>query len=169
MTAKLTWLQAVSHFGGDEDRLSQLLKSDDSGRHPTFDMQLEIADGMMKSVVTARYTEASYDALTSETIPTYLRHHLFWLMLGSATASDDARPSNVQSGFDYAMAFLLDVKSGARMIPELTEIASTVSGSSGGSMVRVSTLSTTFSSSNASGNVMDKDRCGGIGYRDPEI
>jgi hypothetical protein len=170
MTTKLTWAQAVTHIG-DEARLSQYLKGDSSGSHPNFDTALSIADGQMRSRITSRYTVASYDALDSTTIPSYVQFYLFCLTLGAATAHDDGRPDAINNYAGIAAGWLDDLTAGkpTARIPELTEIASTVPGGSGGSNIRISGPSTTRDTSNASGNVFDPDNESGLTFRDPSI
>lgn len=135
MADKLTWAQAVAHMGGDEARLQQYLKGDTSSVHPTFTVNLPIADGMMRSRITTIYTAASYDALTDSTIPSYLQFYLFCLMLGAATAHDDGRPDTINAYAGIAAGWLDDVASGKAKIPELTEIGS---GETSGRNIRVS-------------------------------
>lgn len=158
MATKLTWVQAVTHIG-DEARLSQYLKGDTSGAHPNFDTALNVADGQMRSRITSRYTVASYDAWDSTTIPSYVQFYLFCLMLGAATAHDDGRPDAINNYAGIAAGWLDDLTAGkpTARIPELIEIGSTVSGSIGGSQVRIGVPSTDRDAARASGNVIDRD------------
>jgi hypothetical protein len=139
MTAKLTWPQAVAHMSGDEERLKQYLRGDNSSSHPVFDTFLPVADGMMRSRITSRYSTESYDAWTSDTIPTYIQFHLLSLLLAAATARDEARPDLIKEYEQNALGWLSNVESGRARIAELSEIASGASNSVGGSASRIGT------------------------------
>ncbi len=136
MAAKLTWDQAARHIG-DEARLTMYLGGDSAASHPNFDLALPIADGIIRSRITTRYTPESYDALTAETIPPYVQFYLFCMLLGVATSHDEARAAAIDKYAGVCAGWLDDIESGKAKIAELTEIASPGAGATGGVAARV--------------------------------
>jgi len=94
-----------------------------------FDLNLSIADGQMGSRIKTRYSPAQYDAWTSATIPSYVQFYLFCLLLGVATAHDDARSDLINNYAGIAAGWLDDIESGKAKIAELAAIGTGLTGS----------------------------------------
>lgn len=121
MAAKLTWAQAVTMMGNDEDRLILIFAGDDGSSHPLFDVSLSRADGMARSKISERYAATKYDAWDSTSCPDYVQFHLFSLAAGIATARNEGRAQSIDTYAGIAAGWLDDVAAARARVPELED------------------------------------------------
>lgn len=130
-----TWARLSERVRGDT-RLGHYSGGETSGSHPNVTAAITAASDMFRSAAVNRYTEASIDALTSETIPGEAQYHIESLVLGILTGSDEVQPETIAKAADLARQWLGFLAGGSAHVEGLTPLSSATAGGSGSGSVR---------------------------------